>query len=307
LDGFDPSAFPVGVVAMAGWNEVLPGHPPTQSDADPAGYNAPARIKKMDEYGLYAQILYPNVGGFGALSFLNVGDTELMNECVRAYNDFLVESCSENPNRLIPLMATAHWDVDWTVREIHRSFKAGHKGILFTHLPESFGEPFLGDPAWNPLWETAQDLGMSINFHISTGRMVNPRPMYEGNGRQINYSKGTTIGFMDNALGVMEVIGSGFCHRYPNLNFVSVESGIGWIPFILESLGWQWDNSGVHEEHPEFNLTPREYFLRQIYGCSGSRRTRHTVRSTSLDRITSCLKPTFLIRRAWPRARTRVR
>ena len=52
-----------------------------------------------------------------------------------------------------------------------------------------------------------------------------------------------------------------------DLNFVSVESGIGWIPFALEHLDWQWKNCGVPQEHPEYDLLPSEYFKRQMYGC----------------------------------------
>jgi len=46
-----------------------------------------------------------------------------------------------------------------------------------------------------------------------------------------------------------------------------VESGIGWIPFALAALDWQWQNCGVPAEHPEYDLLPSEYFRRQIYGC----------------------------------------
>ena len=52
-----------------------------------------------------------------------------------------------------------------------------------------------------------------------------------------------------------------------DLNFVSVESGVGWIPFALDALDWQWKNCGVALEHPEYDLLPTEYFKRQIYGC----------------------------------------
>jgi predicted TIM-barrel fold metal-dependent hydrolase len=48
---------------------------------------------------------------------------------------------------------------------------------------------------------------------------------------------------------------------------VSVESGIGWVPFLLEALDWQWENYGVRREHPEMDLKPSEYFRRQIYSC----------------------------------------
>jgi predicted TIM-barrel fold metal-dependent hydrolase len=63
------------------------------------------------------------------------------------------------------------------------------------------------------------------------------------------------------------MIVGGVCHRFPRLNIVSVESGIGWIPYLLEALDWQWVNSGVPQEHPEMDLLPSEYFKRQVYGC----------------------------------------
>ena len=58
---------------------------------------------------------------------------------------------------------------------------------------------------------------------------------------------------------------SGVPHRFPELKLVSVESGVGWIPFVLEALDWQWKNYGVAQEHPEYELLPSEYFRRQIY------------------------------------------
>ncbi len=73
--------------------------------------------------------------------------------------------------------------------------------------------------------------------------------------------------FLGNANAIGEIICSGICHRYPRLRFVSVESGVGWIPFLLEALNWQWDNNGVVHEHPEYDLRPSEYFSRQVFVC----------------------------------------
>jgi predicted TIM-barrel fold metal-dependent hydrolase len=159
------------------------------------------------------------------------------------------------------------WDVEATVKEIGRAWKKGHKGVLFTSEPEVFGQPPLADPQWEPVWSTAEDLGLTINFHIGSGDLTQLRGGFKGNGRQANYAKLTTMLFLDNSRAVMEVIISGICHRHPSLNIVSVESGIGWIPFVLEALDWQWLNSGVRQEHPEYDLLPSEYFKRQVYGC----------------------------------------
>jgi predicted TIM-barrel fold metal-dependent hydrolase len=72
---------------------------------------------------------------------------------------------------------------------------------------------------------------------------------------------------MANVKVIANLITGGVCHRFPDLKFVSVESGIGWIPFALDHLDWQWKNCGVPEEHPEYDLLPSEYFKRQMYGC----------------------------------------
>jgi predicted TIM-barrel fold metal-dependent hydrolase len=64
---------------------------------------------------------------------------------------------------------------------------------------------------------------------------------------------------------MLDLITGGVPHRFPQLKLVSVESGVGWIPFLLEALDWQWKNNGVAQEHPEYDLLPSEYFRRQIY------------------------------------------
>src|SRR5579864_3483848 len=77
--------------AQAGWKEFPPLHPPTLDVVDPATWDPHERLKKMDAFGIWAQVLYPNVAGFGAGRLLTFGDPELMLACVQAYNDFLAD------------------------------------------------------------------------------------------------------------------------------------------------------------------------------------------------------------------------
>lgn len=254
--------------AMAGWKDYLPSHPPTFEEADPASFEPNERLKRMDEYGLYAQILYPNVGGFGGGRFLNLKEPELMLECVRAYNDFLIDWCSADPKRLIPLMAMPFWDVNACVAEMKRAWKLGHKGIIFTGEPHHFGYPWLADKYWEPLWSQAEDLGLPINFHVGSGDLTklaagNPNLPYRAAFASIGMSF-----YLDNSRSMLEVLVSGICIRHPKLKFVSVESGIGWIPFALHSMDWQWTNMGCIEENPEFGgKLPSELFKEHYYGC----------------------------------------
>lgn len=256
----------VAATTYAGWKKWPPESPPTLEDTDPASWDSSKRLERMDEYGIFAQVIYPNVAGFGSQNFLRLEDPDLMIECVQAYNDFLTDWCAVDPNRLLPISAMPFWNVEQCVAEIERTAKLGHKGVLFTGKPDRYGAEPLAHPQWEPVWSACEEYEQTLNFHIGSGG-IDGLIGFPGNGYHANYAKGTVQLFLNNNDAVMEVISSGICHRHPKLNVVSVESGIGWIPFLLEAFDWQWLNSGVRDEHPEYDLLPSEYFKRQIFAC----------------------------------------
>ena len=51
-------------------------------DVHEASYDMKARIQILDQFGLYAQILYPNVAGFGSQNFMKVKDDALRLACI---------------------------------------------------------------------------------------------------------------------------------------------------------------------------------------------------------------------------------
>jgi uncharacterized protein len=258
--------------AMAFWHEFPPGHPHSLADAHPTTTDVAQRVALMDDYGIHAHVLYPNIAGFGTGRFLTVREPELMLECVRAYNDFLIEEYSDaHDGRFVAVAAVPFWDVEASVKEIQRAAEIGHKGIMMGSQPDDWGQPFLTDRHWDPIWAAAQDLDLSINFHIASGDFSKqfaapPSPTNDFGGSASYASMGVQL-FVGNAGALAKIIYGGICHRFPRLNFVSVESGIGWLPFALEAMDWQWKNCGVAQEHPEYDLLPSEYFRRQIYGC----------------------------------------
>ncbi len=258
---------PAAGTAMAGWHEHAPQHPKIWSEVADFTADADARLKKMDEYGIWAQVLYPNVAGFGAGRYLGLQDPELMLLCVQAYNDWVAEWASADRRRLLPQMALPFWDIDLTVKEMERAAKLGHKGIIMGSEPDFFGQPKLTDPYWDRLWGAAQDMRLPINFHIASGDLSPYHMHHESVGEHAAFAGMAVLFTMQNARTLSLLTTGGICHRFPNLNFVSVESGVGWIPFALDMLDWMWLNCGVHKEHPEYDLLPSGYFKRQIYGC----------------------------------------
>lgn len=257
-----------GYYSMAGHDGVMPlSTPRTYDDIDPSMYDAKARLAFLDAEGVDAQILYPNVGGFGNGYFLRLGDRELVAQCVRAYNDFLTDWCSAGVDRLIPIAAVPFWDLDLAIDEIGRCLDMGHRAINFCNQPQDYGQPPLASTHWDPIWATVQEAGVPVSFHVGGGSMGTQFEDTAGMGWMTNFAKVSSMIFMDNMRCMADLIFGGMCHRFPDVKFVSVESGVGWIPGALETFDWQWNNGGVRDEHPEYDLTPSEYFRRQVYGC----------------------------------------
>jgi predicted TIM-barrel fold metal-dependent hydrolase len=262
----EPAGAP-GFVTMAGFDGSIPESPLGYDDIPKSSYDAVARLAHMDAEGIYAQILYPNLGGFGSGGFLKLKQPELMLECVRAYNDFLVDWCSADPNRLVPVAAMPFWDVDECVKEVHRAVAKGHRAVLAASQPEAWGEPTLASKHWDPFWAAVQETGVPISFHIGGGDLSDLLVDPAGLGMRANFARVSSMIFMQNVHCLADLIFGGVCHRFPELKLVSVESGVGWIPSYLEAADWQFVNSQTRKEHPEYDLLPSEYFKRQIYGC----------------------------------------
>ena len=257
---------PVAMLAMAGWKEFPPSNPPTLADADPAAYDPRERIKRMDEFGIHAQVLYPNLIAFYLDAFLAVGPT-FATACVQAYNDFLAEFASTDPDRLVPIMCLPYWDLEEALSELDRATELGHRGVCFAGAPEVAGLPRLGATHWDPLWSAITERNFCVNLHAGFGGLddVNMKSLLGRSTTRAEYATTTAISLLSNARAISQLIGSGVCQRHPGLNFVSIESGFGWIPWVVESMDWQWQSSGVHKANPDW-LLPSEYVRRQIFG-----------------------------------------
>jgi predicted TIM-barrel fold metal-dependent hydrolase len=254
-----------GAYSMAGHTGTPPDFPAGYAQIPDSMYDARARLAFMDEEKIHAQVLYPNVGGFGSGSFRKMGDPELVLDCVRGYNDFLVEWCSADADRLKGVAAMPFWDVEASVKEIQRCADLGYRAILMCNQPQDHGQPLLRDRHWDPYWAAAQECGMTVSFHVGGGELSEVTNDPANIGFKANFARASVLAFVDNAKSMLDLITGGVPHRFPDLKLVSVESGVGWIPFLLEALDWQWKNNGVAGEHPEYDLLPSEYFQRQIY------------------------------------------
>ena len=256
-------------LGSAGFELAPPDGPTRWSEMKPEVWRSEDRLDVMTDYGIHAAILYPNVSGFGAGNFVSAAgkDGELALELIRAYNDFLVDYSSADPHRFIPVMAVPFWDIGLSIAEMERAKAKGHRGIIFSQQPDLYGCPTLADRHWDRLWAAAQEMQLPVNFHIGSALLAAPELLPPDAGAHANVASFSVLNFIGNCRAIAAMIGGGICHRFPDLKIVSVESGIGWLPFALQCLDWMWKECAVTKEHPEYDLLPSEYFRRQMYGC----------------------------------------
>jgi uncharacterized protein len=242
------------------------------SDVHPGSHSVKERLAVMDDAGIHAQIVYPNILGFGGQAAAKV-DHKLRQICVEIYNDAMAELQDESVSRLFPMAMLPWWDVTAAVKETERCAAMGLRGININsdphvHKDEAGNQiPDLGSPHWDPLWQVCVDRKLPVNFHIGASETSIDWMGQQGwpsLPRDLRSGISGAMLFFNNGKVVSNLIYSGLLDRFPQLKFVSVESGVGWVPFLMEALDYQLAEiaAGKH-----FDRAPSEYFRRNFYAC----------------------------------------
>lgn len=230
-------------------------------EVPPAAYDARARLETMDADGVAVEVLFPQAAGFGTGPLVGRGDPALRRASVRAFNDYLVEEWLAVSPRFVPQCLLPVWDLDEAVAEARRAHGLGHRAVVWTAAPQTFGLAHFNDRHWDPLWATLQELRMPVALHVGSARGTNP--LWEGFSAARDLALGSTNSITSNVQVMANLLFSGVLDRFPELMFVSVESGLGWVPFLLETVDHQYDAQRLWEDG--MPMRPSEYFRRQCY------------------------------------------
>lgn len=233
-----------------------------------AAWDAESRLAWMDENGFYAQVLYPNAVGIGGQVLANdVKDPVLRQMCVEIYNDAMAELQDWSGNRFIPMPVMPAWDIAACVREAERIAALGFRGVNMTSDPQETGAPDFADDAWDPFWEACQSLNLPVHFHIGASlTSLNFYGKYFWPSQHQNFRPaiGGAMLYLNNARVVINSVYAGIFDRFPDLKMVSVESGIGWVPFIMQAADYQGIENAP-EQMAKMSRKPSEYFRDNWY------------------------------------------
>ncbi|MGE0684604.1 MAG: amidohydrolase family protein [Candidatus Binatia bacterium] len=211
------------------------------------------RLLDQDRDGVVGEVLYGILGAAFRLQ-----DPEIVETVVRIYNDFAADFSKACPERLATIACLPTFSPEKAGAELRRCAKMGIKGA---EIPISPGMMPLWHHDWNPLWEAASDCGIPMHFH-TLGPKQDMTWLSDHRSRRM-WLATLLAGFQMSMVEAMAaIIYSGALERLPNLKIVIGEAGIGWIPYVLERLDYEWEDQF---KDLELKMPPSQYWYRQMY------------------------------------------
>lgn len=230
---YDGKKYPSsGLSAVAGKKkEEFSPAPLPYSEMRPGCYDPVARLEDMDRAGILASLCFPTITRFCGQLFSEASDREFGLECLKIYNDWLIEEwCGAAPGRYIPLMLIPIWDPHLAVEEMHRMAERGVTTFAFTENPAPLGLPTIHDVDgyWDPVMAAANELNMVASMHVGSSSQV---PQIAPDSP---FMANLAWGAIRTSGAMLSWIFSGMFQKYPNLKIALSEGEAGWVPYFLE-------------------------------------------------------------------------
>src|SRR5207247_2495861 len=152
---------------------------------------------------------------------------------------WLADFIRHDPDRYIGLACLPYGDIDAAVKEIKRVAGSGVRGFELSCAWDM--EP-MWHPIWEPLWQTVNEVGLPLHFH--TFPALSPDVLEKQKGLTRRAAFFTVVSaFQMNLVNILAaIVGAAVLERYPHVRIAFGESGIGWIPYALDRMDFEWED-----------------------------------------------------------------
>jgi uncharacterized protein len=220
-------------------------------------------LAENERDGVYGGVVFPS----STLAVYGVRSTELLDEILRVYNDWILEFASFATDRIKPIGLLNPDNIARAVRAAEDLKARGFAGVM---LPVVMHDGHTYDsPDFDPLWEAAAGLHLPVSMHIACHRTP-------GNASQILGNRGARLSLPVNSadhhirIALTDMVYSGVFERHPDLRVLSVEHEGSWIFHLLQRLDWtyRYDRryTALARRFPDGWL-PSDYIRRNVVIC----------------------------------------
>jgi hypothetical protein len=216
------------------------------------GVNNPeARIKDLDIEGIDIQVLLGSL----CLAACTLRDPGFALAFCKACNNYVAEFCSAYPDRLKGVAVVPLQDIPAAIGEARRAVK--ELGLIGISIPPSLPGKNLDDPTFHLFYEELQELKVPLGIHWGNGTYLPGAGTERFNKHFLTHVVGHPF---EQMLAMISLVCGGILEKFPRLKFGFLESGCGWLPYLM----WRLDEEyrGRSLEVPLIKDRPSEYIKR---------------------------------------------
>jgi predicted TIM-barrel fold metal-dependent hydrolase len=227
--------------------------------------------RAMDQEGVDVSVLFPTRAlllsqiprnGLPTGYSARARDENLVIAYCRGYNDYIAGICKANP-RLKAAAVVPFQNVAAAVAEIKRAVtELGLVGIALSSLglPEH-----VGAPTYWPVYQEIERLNVPLLIHNLS---------YQGPGQDL---RADSFLFQDTVGGSMETFHTctalmygGIPDKFPKLRIAVFNTGIGWVPFLIERMDKDFEGRNQEEapllkKAPSAHITAGNWYFATTY------------------------------------------
>jgi predicted TIM-barrel fold metal-dependent hydrolase len=253
----------VALNAVAGRPKEEYGIEPTSlTQLRPGTYDHTERVNDMSANGVLGSLCFPSFPQFCGQLFARTDDKDVALAMVQAYNDWHIDEwCGSHPGRFIPCAIPAIWDPDVMAAEIRRVAKKGCHALTFSENPAKLGWPSIHSDHWDPVWTACSDEAVVVCMHIgSSSQLTITSP-------DAPMDVMITLQPINIVQAAADLVWSRALRRYPDLKVALSEGGIGWIPYFLERIDYNYDRHHAWTGQDFGDKRPSEVFNEHVLTC----------------------------------------
>ncbi|MFB6160651.1 MAG: amidohydrolase family protein [Haloferacaceae archaeon] len=215
-----------------------------------------AKLADLDEFDIEYGVVTPTLH-----TLINtVENTRCAVALANAYNSWVLDQHLDEYDALKATIVVPPQMPEKAAEEIDD--RADERDMVGVMLPSSGLLPPAGHRRYDPIYEAAEDHGLPVVMHGANSAFQHSFPTQRrwNETKLENHVITHPFGHMWN---VTTMMAQGVPARYPDLEFVVQEAGIGWIPYLM----WRLDDEYMARPHeaPFLDRLPSEYMRDQFY------------------------------------------
>lgn len=225
-----------------------------------AFFSPEPRVKLMDELGLDRSLMWPTLASL--LEERLRTDPKATHVVIHALNQWMHEHWTFNyEDRIFPTPVITLPIVDQAIKELEWVVERGARIVLIrpAPVPGYEGHRSFALPEFDPFWQKVVEADIAVGLHASDDGQQRYLNQWEGRGEGEHLPFAGPTAFADilhyQSRGIFDcvasIIGHGLATRFPQLRFLPVENGSGWVRPLVEALEHSFaHNPRLYDEDP---------------------------------------------------------